>query len=82
MYPYGALNSCRKLEKSNELSLRYLKTNPHKDTYMDTQTRVITKEGPLLVNPGSKIRVPFPPFSLILNLQREFYVLVTESSMY
>ena len=52
------------------------------DHRTDTQTRVITKEGPLLVNPGSKIKVPFPPFSLILNLQREFYVLVTESLMY
>ena len=27
MYPYGALTSCKKLEKTNERSLRYLKTD-------------------------------------------------------
>ena len=27
LYPYGALTSCKKLEKTNELSLRYLKTD-------------------------------------------------------
>ena len=26
LYPYGAKTSCKKLEKTNELSLRYLKT--------------------------------------------------------
>ena len=31
LYPYGALASCKKLEKTNERSLRYLKT--------DTDTR-------------------------------------------
>ena len=27
LYPYGALTSCKKLEKNNERSLRYLKTD-------------------------------------------------------
>ena len=27
LYPYGALSSCKKLEKNNERSLRYLKTD-------------------------------------------------------
>ena len=27
LYPYGALTSCKKLEKTNERSLRYSKTN-------------------------------------------------------
>ena len=29
LYPYGALTSCKKLEKTNEQSLRYLKTDGH-----------------------------------------------------
>ena len=40
LYPYGALTSCKKLEKNNERPLRYLKT----DGQMDTRTRVITKD--------------------------------------
>ena len=31
LYPYGALTSCKKLEKTNEPSLRYLKTD-HRQT--------------------------------------------------
>ena len=27
LYPYGALTSCKKLEKNNDRSLRYLKTD-------------------------------------------------------
>ena len=27
LYPYGAITSCKKLEKNNEQSLRYLKTD-------------------------------------------------------
>ena len=27
LYPYGALTSCKKLEKTNEQSLKYLKTD-------------------------------------------------------
>ena len=27
LYPYGSLTSCKKLEKTNERSLRYLKTD-------------------------------------------------------
>ena len=31
LYPYGALTSCKKLEKTIERSLRYLKTDGHTD---------------------------------------------------
>ena len=32
LYPYGALTSCKQLEKTNERSLRYLKTNGPRTT--------------------------------------------------
>ena len=32
LYPYGALTSCKKLEKTNEQSLRYLKTDTRTHT--------------------------------------------------
>ena len=32
LYPYGALTSCKKLEKTNERSLRFLKTDRHTHT--------------------------------------------------
>ena len=35
LYPYGALTSCKKLEKTNERSLRYLKTNRPTDKPTD-----------------------------------------------
>ena len=41
LYPNGALTSCKKLEKINEGSLRYLKTD-HGPT--DRRTRAITKD--------------------------------------
>ena len=31
LYPYGALTSCKKLEKTNEQSPKYLKTIRHTD---------------------------------------------------
>ena len=37
LYPYGALTSCKKLEKANEQSLRYLKTDHRR-------TKAITKD--------------------------------------
>ena len=37
LYPYGALTSCKKLEKINEQSLRYLKTDTRTDGRTDTQ---------------------------------------------
>ena len=40
LYPYGALTSCRKLEKTDEHSMRYLKT----DQPTDQRTREITKD--------------------------------------
>ena len=48
--PYGALTSCKKLEKTNERSLRYLKT--------DTQTDGPTHgQGRLLRTPSDKPEV-------------------------
>ena len=44
LYPYGALTSCKKLEKTNEHSLRYLKTDTRTHTHTDTLTRAITKD--------------------------------------
>ena len=35
VYPYGALTSCKKLEKANGRSLRYLKTDRPKDRPKD-----------------------------------------------
>ena len=40
LYPHGALTSCKKLEKNNERTLRYLKT----DQRTDGLTRAITKD--------------------------------------
>merc|ERR1712168_1398766 len=51
LYPYGALTSCKKLEKNNERSLRYLKTD-HGRTDKGDYLR------PPRVNPGSKMRSP------------------------
>ena len=36
LYPYGALTLCKKLEKNNEQSLRYLKIDGRTETYTDT----------------------------------------------
>ena len=44
LYPYGSLNSCKKLEKTNDQSLRYLKTDGHTHGLTHTQTRAITKD--------------------------------------
>ena len=55
LYPYGALTSCKKLEKSLEQSLRYLKTDGLRTTD-GPRTWVITQD-PSRVNPGSKINV-------------------------
>ena len=41
LYPYGALTSCKKLEKTNEQSLRYLKTDGHTDGRTDGQGRLL-----------------------------------------
>ena len=44
LYPYGALTSCKKLEKSLERSLRYLKTDYglRTDRWTNGRTWVIT----------------------------------------
>ena len=45
LYPYGTLTSCKKLEKINEWSLRYLKTDQRTDgPQTDQRTRAITKD--------------------------------------
>ena len=41
LYPYGALTSCKKLEKSNERALRYLKTKTHTDKHIHGQGRLL-----------------------------------------
>ena len=49
LYPYGALTLCKKLEKTNELFLRYLKTDgPQATDKADYY-------GPPRVDPGSKM---------------------------
>ena len=44
LYPYGALTSCKRLEQTNERSLRYLKTDTQTHGHTDTRTRAITKD--------------------------------------
>ena len=41
LYPYGALTSCKKFEKTNERSPRYLKTNGLTDRLSDRQGRLL-----------------------------------------
>ena len=59
LYPYGALTSCKKLEKTNERSLRNLKTDTHTDGHTDghtdTRTRAITKDPKSSLN-GPELR--------------------------
>ena len=52
LYPYGALTSCKKLEKFLERSLRYSKTDGRMD---NRRTDMGDYIGPPRVNPGSKI---------------------------
>ena len=47
LYPYGALTACKKLEKTNKLSLRYSKTDRRKHTRTNRQ-------GQLLRTPSGK----------------------------
>ena len=41
LYPYGVLTSCKKLEKTNERSLRYLKTETRTDTWTHGHGRLL-----------------------------------------
>ena len=41
LYPYGALTSCKKLEKTNELSLRYLKADGRTNGPMGGQGQLL-----------------------------------------
>ena len=42
LYPYGALTSCKKTRKTNEQSLRYLKTDTRRtDGHTDGQGRLL-----------------------------------------
>ena len=52
LYPYGALTSCKKLEKTNELSLRYLKMDERTD---HGRTDKGDYYGPPRENAGSKM---------------------------
>ena len=55
---YGALTSCKKLEKTNEQSLRYLKT----DTHTDGQGRLLrTPSG----KPGVQNKFEHPQTSIL-----------------
>merc|ERR1719494_225858 len=51
LYPYGALTSCKKLEKTNERSLRYLKTDTRTDGHTHGRTH---GQGRLLRTPSGK----------------------------
>lgn len=51
LYPYGALSSCKKLEKSLEQSLRYLKTDGPRTTDIGDYI------GPLWINRGPKFEI-------------------------
>ena len=51
LYPYGALTSCKKLEKTNARSLRYLKTITLTDRRTDRHT---DGQGQLLRTPSGK----------------------------
>ena len=63
LYPYGALTSCKKLEKSLERSLRYLKTDhgPRTNRLTDGRTDMGDYIGPLSGKPGVQ-NGGFPPF--------------------
>ena len=54
LYPYGALTSCKKLEKTNERSLRYLKTDHGR-----TNGRTDHGQGQLLRTPSGEPRVQY-----------------------
>ena len=56
LYPYGALASCKKLEKNNERSLRYLKTDQRTDgRTTDGRTDKGDYQGTPQEKPGSKM---------------------------
>ena len=57
LYPYGALTSCKKIEKTNERSLRCLKTDGPRT---NGRTRAITKD-PLGRNRGPKLEKSLEP---------------------
>ena len=64
LYPYGALTSCKKLEKTNQRSLRYLKT----DTHTDGRTHW---HGRLLRTPSGKPRLQN---SLIMPIFKQLFM--------
>ena len=76
LYPYGALTSCKKLEKTNEGSLRYLKTDTHTDTHgqgrllrtpsakLGVQNRFFFKGFSLFHSPNEKNHLPSLKYSL------------------
>jgi len=64
LYPYGALTSCKKLEKSLERSLRYLKTDYGLRTTDGLRTDMGDYIGPLSGKPGvqNALRLPWNMF--------------------
>ena len=60
LYPCGALTSCKKSEKSLELSLRYLKTD--RPTDQRTDQRMDQEQGWLLRTPSGKSTVQYKNF--------------------
>ena len=74
LYPYGALTSCKKLEKSLERSLRYLKTDTH--TRTDGHTH---GQGRLLRTPSGKPGVQ-NIFDLQITIDRVQHVQISSRS--
>ena len=73
LYPYGALTSCKKLKKSLERSLRYLKTDQRTD---GPRTDMSDYIGPSRVNPGPK-----QVLSVHLNASALFLKCINNNSM-
>ena len=72
LYPYGALTSCKKLEKTYELSLRYLKTDEH------TDGRTQGPQGRLLRTPTGKPGVQ----NSVINCQIMILIQIMQSQLH
>ena len=77
LYPYGALTACKKLEKNNERTLRYLKTDGRTDGPTDGRTDQRTDgQGRLLKTPSGE-----PGVQNIFSTQYNRLVIVFVQSM-
>ena len=74
LYPYGALTSCKKLEKSLERSLRYLKT--------DGRTDMGDYIGPSRVNPGSKMNSFKKKLKDLLKLISQLLIMILPQNVF